>query len=413
MRQMQGEHTDSVATPQQATRPDLRWRFGGLAGLLGLLLFLGLALTGALRKPVPGLHDEWQHLSYAAAVQVGRSLQPRFEAQFQLDVSDLGQVTGSLNYIGHPAVYYAYIALFLDRMLPAERAALLPRLASLALFAAAIGLALAAGRRWFGSDPLAWLCFICLIVLCPKQLLAAQQVTNDALAVLGGALAYWGAARWGRARGGAAAIGLGLLLALWAKLNAGLVVGLWAGCLLLGLRSWRLFAILVVAGLVGVLPYADIVARYGRLVPVSWESVSGFTRQPLPLADGLGGFLVQYPLGWSVEETPGPLLIIAFLVLLGTMLGGAWVGWRRRGELAGLLALGAGFAFVLGTLVQIGFTLTSLGGSPGGAAFRYVLPIWPMLAHAVAYLARQSAGPSLPAGLLMLAFFASIAGLLS
>ncbi len=402
----------AAATWPARSHSGRRWRFGGPVGLLAFLLFLGLALAGVLRQPVPGPHDEWQHLSYAGAVQAGAGLRPRFETQYQLDENDLGRVTGALNYIGHPAPYYAYVALFLDRTLPAGRAVLLPRLASLALFAAAIGLVLAAGRRWFGDDPLAWLCFCGLVVLCPKQLLTAQQVTNDALAALGGGLAYWGAARLGRAPGGAAAIGLGLLLALWAKLNAGLVIGLWAGCLLLYLRSWRLFASLALAGLAGALPYADILVRYGRLVPVTWESVTGFTHRPLPLAEGLGLFLGQYPLGWSVEETPGPLLMVAFLALLGAMLGGAWLGWRRRGELAGLVALGAGIAFVLGTLVQLGFTLTVLGGSRGGAAFRYVLPLWPMLAHAVALLARQTARPWLPAGLLALVLFASIGGLL-
>jgi hypothetical protein len=383
-------------------------------GLVAFLVFIGFAVIGSLLRPVPGPHDEWQHLSYAAAVQQMPSLRFHLESQYMLAEGRLDSFGSEHNYMPHPAPYYAFVSLFLDRGRSLHEGVVIMRLASLLLFAASIALVLSAGWHWFGSNQFAWPGFCALVVLCPKLLLVAQQVTNDALAIFASGLAYWGATRLGRTRSAEIALGFSLALAGCAKLSALILLGIWTAALFLGRPSRRLFGALALGGVTGALPYLDILFRYGRLVPITWEEASGFTKQPLPLSDGLHNFLRQYPLGWSVNEDPSWLISIAFAALIVAMLAGAWLGWRCREDLAGLIAAGVGSAYVLGGLIQLGFTLGPLAGSAGGAAFRYSLPLWPMLAHALALLIRDvHMGAWLPRSLLVLILLSCIGGLLT
>ena len=356
---------------------------------LSFLLFLCIALHLVATAPFPG-NDELEHVSYAAWLQENGRVLPRFEEQRTLRRDDFARWDWRPNYVGHPWPFYVLIARVLDRDLPPAQAVLAPRLVSLGLLAAAVALALAAGARAFGRDVPALVTFCLLVALCPQMLSISGMVTNDSLAMLGGALTVWGLAAVGRRMRHDVAAGAGLMLALWAKPNAGIEAGLLiVGVLALAREGRaRLFAAAVVGGVTGLLPILPIVFRYGAVVPVTAESVW----EVASIADPLGYLAVFLPnLGntwgylrvgaWPLAGAAAVPTMLAVAGLLGCAGWGAVLA-RRRGDppvaVAGVIA----FAVVLP--IHAGFAATRLGGSLPAAAFRYDLPLWPALALGVA-----------------------------
>jgi hypothetical protein len=381
-----------------------------VAGLfLSIFLVLGAANTRV--APWLGPFDELQHISYAAALQERGGILPCFEAQRVLEPSDLSRWTGDRNYLGHPSPYYALVALVLDRSLPLDKALAAPRLLSFLLVATAVALVLAAGVRHFSSSPTAMVAFCTLVALCPILFPLSAQVTNDTLAVLAGALAYWGAARGPRAS--VAALAAGLVLAMWAKPSAGLLVGAWAGCIAALWRSPRTLAVLAAAGAVGAAPYLDMLWRYGSVVPVTYELVSGTIGAPPPAAEYLLRFLDQFPRTWAVGETGLPVVSLSFGALLACAGWGAWLGFRGRDPSRGAIAVAAAIAFAAVLAVHLVYGALVLGGSRGAASFRYYLPLWPMLAHAAALAAAEAPCRPLRAAVVGVAVAAVVGGITS
>jgi hypothetical protein len=377
---------------------------------LSTFLVLGVAYTRL--APWPGPFDELQHVSYAAALQERGSLVPRFETQRVLELSDLARWTGARNYVGHPSPYYALVALLLDRSLPPAQALAAPRLLSLLLVAAAVGLTLAAGMRHFGSAPAAMTTFCALVALCPVLFPISAQVTNDSLAVLAGALAYWGAGQ-GPSRVGAWALAVGLVLAMWAKPNAGLLVGAWAGCFSLLQGSARTRLLVAAAGAIGAVPYLDMLWRYGTVIPATFERVSGMPGNALSAPEYLRQFLDQFLRTWSIQETGQPVVLLAFGAVLGCAGWGALLGREGPDRLRGRMAAAAAMAFVAVLVIHLPYGAIALGGSRGAASFRYYLPLWPMLAHAVALAAAEAPSRSQRMAVAGLALAAVIGGILS
>jgi hypothetical protein len=359
--------------------------------LASCLISLGLITT----KAYPGALDELEHVSYAAFLQETGRLLPKFEEQRTLAVEDMGRWDDRSNYLGHPSPFYLFVGLFLDRTLAPSRAILLPRLASATLLLAGVALSLWAGRRHFGQDPLALPVFCVAVALCPKLLAVSGQVTNDSLAFLAGAIAYCGASGEERRRWpGRAAIALGLALALWSKPNAGLAVGAWLGAFALlrppG-RTGLLFA--TAAGLaLGFIPYWFIFRDYGSIVPVTAEQF-GNVRQLGSLASYLPAFLLTVGYTWCFSQTGtwpitgGAGFVAAglfWLMIICAALGGIMArrrGWASRDA----IAAAAPMAFAVMLPIHLWFSATKLGFSLPAASFRYYLPLWPPLAHALAY----------------------------
>jgi hypothetical protein len=383
--------------------------------VVGLFLSAFLILAGSFARhaPWPGPFDELQHVSYAAALQEQGSVVPHFEAQRVLDPSDLSRWTEARNYVGHPSPYYALVALLLDRSLPPSEALAVPRLLSFVLIAAAVALTLAAGLRHFGSSLTATVTFCALVALCPILFPLSAQVTNDSLAVLAGALAYWGVSREA-SRLGAAAFAAGLVLAMWAKPNAGLLVGAWAGCVawLRGGPPLRP-ALVVAAGVVGAAPYLDMLWRYGTAIPVTFEWVSGTTGTAVSTSGYVRQFLGQFARSWSIGEIGRPVVLLAFGALLACAGWGAWLGRKALDPFRGEVAAAAVMAFVAVLAIHLPYAALTLGGSRGAAAFRYYLALWPMLAHAVALAAAEAPGRQQRVAVAGLALVAIVGGLVS
>ena len=371
-----------------------------------LLCFLAFLIAGLRMVAVnayPGAFDELEHVSYAAFLQETGRLLPKFEEQKTLLRDDMSRWDDHRpNYLGHPSPFYVFVSLFLNRTLPPDQAILLPRLASAGLLLVGVALALWAGQRHFAQDWVALLTFCSAVALCPKLLAVAGQVTNDSLAFLGGAVAYWGASHGERRQRWpvpAAAVAMGLVFTLWAKPNAGLAVGVWLGLFVVLRASWQrpglplpLAAALVIGLAVGALPYVFILKDYGALVPVTVEQF-GNVRQLGDFATYLPAFLLTIGYTWSLSQTGtwpisqagGFVAILLFWAMIACVAAGGWLTRRRlRGEREAIAAA-APVAFALVLLVHLWFASRSLGYSLPGASFRYYLPLWPPLAHAIAY----------------------------
>ena len=369
--------------------------------VLCCLAFCIIALTLIVTQDYPGYMDELEHVSYAAFLQeTGRWL-PKFELQKTLVIADMGQWQDRANYLGHPSPFYLFIGRFLDRSLPPFQAILPLRLASAALVLTGVILALLAGRRHFMQDRLAAPVFCLLLALCPALLAISGQVTNDSLAFLGGALAYWGASTADRRRWlGLGGIVPGLVFVLWAKPNAGMAVGIWLGtfALLRGLIRTPLTLAIALGLAVGSIPYLFILRDYGALVPVTGEQF-GHYHVLDSFARYLPAFLVNIGYTWSFSRT-GTWPITSWAGLIAPALFWMMIACAAVGGVAGIngvvargrlwtprdaIAAAGVVAFAVVLPIHLWFSATRLGFSLPAASFRYYLPIWPVLVHALAY----------------------------
>ncbi len=387
---------ESAARATGGLKPTLRWRWSKPAAipLLSGLGFCLLALVLIMTNPYPMPYDELEHVSYAAFLQdTGRWL-PKFEIMQTLVRDDVRHWDNRANYLGHPSPYYLYIGLFLNRALTTAHAIVLARLASFALILVGMALALSAGWRQFRADVLAGPVFCLLLAFCPKLLAVSGQVTNDALAVLGASMAYWGVSaesrRWPV---GLVALALGLTLATWAKPNAGLAVGLWLGWFSLLRPAPRagLIGAIVAGGALGSIPYWFILADYHALVPVTVEQF-GHVRQLAGFDEYIPGFLLNVAYSWCYAQMgTWPLTAPAGLaagglawLMLGCAAYGGVIAWRRRAGRQESIATAALLAFLCLLPIHFWFSATRLGFSLPAASFRYYLPLWPPMAHALA-----------------------------
>lgn len=364
---------------------ELRW----FVPVLFAALFFVNSLTLQRMVPFPGGFDELQHISYAASLQESGSLLPRFEKQNNLSQDDFRRWTDVPNHVGHPSPFYLLVALLLDRSLSPEQAVFVPRLASIFLLWIGVALTLATGLRHFEKDNRAALVFCFAVALCPKLGAISSQVTNDSLSFLGGALVYSGLSgseKWGRWR--LVFVAAGVAFAFWSKPNAALAVGVWLAGYLLIVRHLRPEFLLPVCfgAAVGFLPYIHILWSYGTLVPVAAEHLG--TVRDYQLGD-LGAYLPIFFLNlgytWPVSQTGGPVTVALFWTIIACAVLAGGLAWRRKGEGDAAMAVAGPAAFVLVLPIHLWFAATSLGFSIPAASFRYYLPLWPPLAHAISF----------------------------
>ncbi len=377
-------------------------RWSGFIAAGAFLAFAGLTVLLLLIKRYPSPFDELEHVSYVAYLQETRSWRPMFEAMQTLVIGDLTRWDQRPNYLGHPSPFYWFETLFLDRALPLHEAVTRVRLGSAALAVGGIGLALWAGWRHFRQSPLALLVFCALVALCPKLLATTGQVTNDALAIGAGGLAYWGASIEARRRGiGVAACALGLMLAMWAKPNAALAIGAALGVyavLRLRARPW-LIPTMAAGSAAGSVPYWPILAKYGALVPITVEqfghvhSVPGAAYIPAFLFTVAYTFCLEQTGTWPILDAASVVAAALAWLLFAAMVAGGVLALRRPGRgTVQLLAIAGPVAFLAVFPIHFWFSAVKLGGSLPAASFRYYLPIWPFTVHALGY-AVMTTGP--------------------
>jgi hypothetical protein len=399
------------------------WLRGAAVPLLAGLAFCLVALALIVTNPYPMPYDELEHVSYAAFLQQSGRLLPKFEIMQTLMRDDVSRWDNRANYLGHPSPYYLYIGRFLFRSLSTAHAILLARLASFVLILAGMALALSAGWRRFAPDQLAGPVFCLLLAFCPKLLAISGQVTNDALAFLGGALAYWGVSTAARRRNiGLVGLAVGLNLACWAKPNAGLAVGLWLGWFSLVKPAPRAIWMLAIAagGAFGTVPYWFILRDYHALVPITVEQF-GHVRQLAGFGEYIPGFLLNVAYSWCYAQMgtwPPPDLAglvaagLAWALLACAARGGVLARARPPAE-RDAMATAALLALACLLPIHFWFSATRLGFSLPAASFRYYLPLWVPLAHAVAEGIRLTRSPQQRGVLASLCLAALVVGWLS
>jgi hypothetical protein len=360
-----------------------------------VFLLLGLRLIAVTPFPAP---DELQHVSYAAALQESGRVLPRFEAQRTLQQDDFTRWTARPNYIGHPSPFYLLESRLLNRGVPSMQAVVPLRMAALVLVCCGVWFMLSRAAADLADD--SWACvMVCAAgALCPRLLGAASQATNDSLAVLGGALAFYGAFA-PRGRLAELVAGCGLLLALWAKPNAGLEVALFLAftAVMQRLPLLKLPYAWLAGGLIGVIPYLLIVARYGAIVPVTAESLGEFRHMP-DIFRYAPAFLIRIGQTWGhlrlipypVESVADWITIVLFWAMIAcTAL--AVQGVMRRPDVPGAAVAAAAPLALLAMLpVHFWFAATHLGYSLPAASFRYYLALWPGLAYSLGFAIRGS-----------------------
>jgi hypothetical protein len=235
-------------------------------------LFVLAAFLSAERKDVTQGFDEVAHASYVAEIQHSGNVWPALQDMRLLDPNSF-QFTGQANYLNHPPVFYALLALLGPRLEGRPQALLADRLIDAALaaigFAALLGIGLAARfpryEFYAYAVPLA-----CIPVLAPL----AGSINNDNLAFLGGALAMLGA--WqcvATGRGCWLGIALfGVIAAGWAKLTGLLLTAAMVSGVIVYLLwrkrspwSWALAALLAI--LLAAVPYLVFILQYGSPTP--------------------------------------------------------------------------------------------------------------------------------------------------
>lgn len=129
-------------------------------------------------------------------------------------------------------------------------------------------------------------------------------------------------------------------------------------------------------------------------MPVTHEHVEDLTgHQAADLASYIPEFFLFLGMSWSLAQSASALNIALFwMLILASMLAGG-LAWRRRQTLDAAIAAAGPAAFAVTLPIHLAYGATSLGYSIPAASFRYYLPLWPFLAHTVAFGVAAAARP--------------------
>lgn len=345
-----------------------RSNFVAAAVIFGL--FVLAALLSAERKDITQGFDEVAHASYVAQIQRSREAWPAFDSLRMLAPKTFA-FTDEANYLNHPPLYYALLAVLGPDLEGHPPALLTLRLIDVAIvglgFAALLGLGLSAGlprHEFFAfAVPLA-----CIPVLAPL----AGAVNNDDLAFLGGAFAIVGA--WQLAatnRVGWLGLALcGVIVAGWAKLTGLALTGALVSAVIAYLiwhRRWRWPSTVAatLAFLLAALPYMILMMQYGSPAPDT-PALTAMIRHDarvLGLADlprksflgYLSYFVTAFVAEWMPTLTPRGVFNYAMLIIPVTALicaaAGSFVSvrrlWRRQETALDVVVVAGAVALVL------------------------------------------------------------------
>jgi hypothetical protein len=263
-----GTHAPSAPSAAPAVRP------GGnsLAAAVILGLFVVAAVLSAARKDISQGFDETAHSSYVAHIQHTGDAWPALESMRLLDPHSF-EFTGEANYLNHPPMFYALLAVLGPTLEGRPQALFVHRLIDTAIaalgFAVLLGIGVAA--RFSKNEFYAYVVpLACIPVLAP----IAGAVNNDNLAFLGGALAVlgvWQLIATDRRAWLVVAL-IGMVAAAWAKLTGLLLTGAMVSAVMAYLAwrrrlpwSWAMSVLFAFA--IAATPYAIYVFQYGSPTP--------------------------------------------------------------------------------------------------------------------------------------------------
>jgi hypothetical protein len=320
----------------------------GFVAVVIVVLFVLSAAVSAARKDITQGFDEVAHTSYVAHLQATHERWPDLTQMHLLDPQTF-QVTGAANYLNHPPIYYALIAMLGPKLEGRPQALIVDRLIDIAIaalgFATLLGLGLAARltRQEFYAYaiPLA-----CIPVLVP----IAGAVNNDNLAFLGGAVAMLGA--WqliatGRQSWLMLALA-GVIAASWAKLTgllltAGLINSVVVYLMLQKKLSPLWASATALALMIAAAPYIAFIWQYGSPTPETPAQLAliadgaraagwaDLPRQsfPLYLIHFIGDFIADWMPTLGARSTFNYAMLILPVAAIGCALAGIASSLRR------------------------------------------------------------------------------------
>jgi hypothetical protein len=398
----------------------MSWRLPQIYAL-ALLVYAARCLLFAALAPFPSPFDEHAHLSYVLHILATGDLVPAFEDLRLIELPGLNGFSDRPNYLNHPSPFYvamAGLAWPLADWPPAMILAL--RLVNASLSVAAVAVLLRIGLQLQLSLP-AGIVYAALVVATPTLAVVGGVISNDNLAILGGALCCAGALGLlqGRRDGATwACLATGFAFASLAKLTAGLLCGalvlatlVWViardGAAPLAARPARLAFILCFAA---ILPYVALWADYGSPAPFTpgqadmierrLDEYAGWRDLRLDLPQYLAHFGWSMLYGWRPSPPQNRmeiwlLVLPALLILLAVLgVGAAGLAAARRcldPTAAFVLASAAALAIVLVIHIDFAFRLHQETGWPRGIYPRYYFPLLAAVPAASALLVQRAA----------------------
>jgi hypothetical protein len=369
-----------------------------------LALFVLSAVFSAERKDITQGFDEVPHTSYVAQIQSTHDFWPDLKSMRLIDPKSF-QFTTEANYLNHPPLFYALLALLGPKLEGHPAALLAHRLIDTAIaavaFAMLLGLGLAARfpRQEFYAFavPLA-----CIPVLVPL----AGAVNNDNLAFLGGAVAtlgLWQLVATDRA-GWLAAVLLGLVAASWAKLTGLLLTGAMVSAVIVYLLwrrrlRWTLLAPVALAFALAAAPYIIYAVHYGSPTPETPAQLAlledgarttGWIDQPrMSFPTYAAFFITAFVVDWMPTLGQRSLFQYAMVLIPTATLLCAFAGialslrrlWRREDGALDVVLIASSIAFVATFAIHVTYSYGRhlATGWLMDAYPRYYLPIAAMV----------------------------------
>lgn len=389
---------------------------------IALIVVIGRCLVVVVAGDFPNAFDELAHWSYVLHLLEHERLLAGFDQMRLVDPATPTAWTEIPNYLNHPPLYYWLASRVAWPFLGSPEALLLSaRLFSMALAVGGIALMLWLGTRMVhGPAPEAT--YLTLVATTPTLPILGGIVSNESLAIFGGALCCTGVWRLlDRDRSAAtwSLLALGLILASFAKLTAGLLCGALivlamaaaaCGADRLRLGPGHLGLMLLIGGLAAS-PYLALTVAYGSPAPFTDGQVTllatRMADEPLWRAEryDLVGYLFHFARSLLVYWPPAApqtgvevwLLAAPAACLAVALLGVGCAGLALlRGEhdpTAAFVVCG-GLALALVMLVHLGFTYQRHleTGWQRGIYPRYYFALLPVLPIATAWLIARWSG---------------------
>jgi hypothetical protein len=273
--------------------------------------------------------------------------------------------------------------------------------------------------------------FAAILVMFPKLAVVGGLINNDNLGVLAAGLCFLGLARLqnGGSKGVGILLGLGIMLAGWAKFTVLVMIGftLIAGELLrLGEaqdRQRRL--VLGIAGAIGAVGFIPTIQNLFAYRMLFYVYLSPTHKSPaiaehpgLEFLHHTGGFLYRMVLKWPALEPAHWIQIVGLgggvAAVLAFMLAEFRGRWRSGGAAstpaANRLATAYGLSIMLTLVVHLayGWWIYQTNGDLSFAQPRYYYAVWPGLALAIT-LALRLLPPGRPRGYVCICLLAGLA----
>lgn len=290
-----------------------------IAWLVVLGTFGYLLVWVATHYRFPSRFDELQHLSVVRHQFENPDLFADASRYGMVDAKDVTRWTEGRNYINHPPLYYLLMSLYMH----VSDSPFVGRLINAALAMVALILVIYAGSRLF-ARPLEKAIFAIIAACFPKAALVGAMVNNDNLASIAAAVVFAGLMGMG---GAIWWLALGIVLAGWTKLTALLMLGTVVACHRMYLILSRQVharsrdnAILIIAAMLGALPYIVTFVNHGYLLYVNeavWF-VPAHQRPSYDFFDYLAYFLQKMVMKWSASELslPWPIALVTVSIPL-------------------------------------------------------------------------------------------------